>query len=83
MLVRQYPHLEEQSAKCSGSLKPVWRSASSVPCPLVDEFTVHYSPVFFGNGERLFNGIGKDVNVRLKEAVPSENVTHVTFEVVK
>jgi len=50
---------------------------------LVDEFTVHYSPVFFGNGERLFNGIGKDVNVRLKEAVPSENVTHVTFEVVK
>jgi dihydrofolate reductase len=50
---------------------------------LVDEFTVHYSPVFFGGGERLFSGISKDVNVKIKEAVASKEVTHVTFELEK
>ncbi len=50
---------------------------------LVDEFTIHYSPVFFGEGERLFSGIGKDVTVRIKRAVASKDVTHVTFEVEK
>ena len=50
---------------------------------LVDEFTVHYSPVFFGQGVSLFSGISKSVNVKIKEAVGSKEVTHVTFEVVK
>jgi dihydrofolate reductase len=50
---------------------------------LVDEFTVHYSPVFFGGGEQLFSGISKNVNVKIKEAVASKEVTHITFEVVK
>ncbi len=48
---------------------------------LIDEFTIHYSPVFFGNGSPLFSGISQDVNVRIKEAVASKEVTHVTFEV--
>jgi dihydrofolate reductase len=47
---------------------------------LVDEFTVHYSPVFFGGGEPLFSGISKDVNVKIKETFGSKEVTHVTFE---
>ena len=50
---------------------------------LVDEFTVHYSPVFFGGGERLFSGISKDVRVKIKEAFGSTEVTHVTFELEK
>jgi dihydrofolate reductase len=50
---------------------------------LVDEFTVHYSPVFFGGGERLFSGISKDVNMKFKEAFGSKEVTHVTFELEK
>jgi len=50
---------------------------------LVDEFTVHYSPVFFGAGESLFSGISKQVNVKIKEAFGSKEVTHVTFEVEK
>jgi len=50
---------------------------------LVDEFTIHYSPVFFGGGEQLFLGINKDVNVKIKEAVASKDVTHVTFQVEK
>ena len=50
---------------------------------LVDEFTVHYSPVFFGGGERLFSGISTDVNVKIKETFGSKEVTHVTFELEK
>jgi dihydrofolate reductase len=49
----------------------------------VDEFTIHYSPVFLGGGEQLFSGMSKDVNVKVKEAIGSKEVTHVTFEVVK
>ncbi len=47
---------------------------------LVDEFTIHYSPVFFGNGTRLFSGVLRDIDVRIKEAIPSRDVTHVAFE---
>lgn len=42
---------------------------------LVDEFTVHYSPVFFGQGVSLFSGMGKDISVKIKEAVASKEVT--------
>ena len=48
---------------------------------LVDEFTIHYSPVFFGHGSPLFSGMSKNINVKIKEAVASKEVTHVTYEV--
>jgi dihydrofolate reductase len=48
---------------------------------LVDEFTIHYSPVFFGGGEQLFRGINKDVNVKIKEVVASREVAHVSFQI--
>src|SRR5712692_11762595 len=48
---------------------------------LVDEFTIHYSPVFFGQGLPLFSGISKNINAKIKEAIASKEVTHVTFEV--
>src|SRR6266487_4087721 len=48
---------------------------------LVDEFTIHYSPVFFGHGTQLFSKTSKDIRVKIKEAFPSKEVTHVTFEV--
>ena len=50
---------------------------------LVDEFTIHYSPVFFGHGVSLFSGISKNVNVKIREAIVSKEVTHVTYEAVK
>jgi dihydrofolate reductase len=50
---------------------------------LVDEFTIHYSPVFFGGGEKLFSGISNDVKIKIKEAIASKEVTHVTFQVEK
>jgi dihydrofolate reductase len=50
---------------------------------LVDEFTIHYSPVFFGQGVPLFSGISKGINVKVKEAVASKEITHVVYEVGK
>lgn len=50
---------------------------------LVDEFELAISPVFFGGGERLFDGIGRDVNVELIETVASPRVTHVRYAVRK
>ena len=50
---------------------------------LVDEFTIHYSPVFFGQGLPLFSGMSKSINVKIKEAVASKEIVHVTYEVEK
>ena len=49
----------------------------------VDEFTIHYSPVFFGHGSPLFSATSLDLKVKIKEAVASKEVTHVTFVVEK
>ena len=50
---------------------------------LVDEFTIHYSPVFFGQGLPLFSGMSKSINVKIKEAVASKEIVHVAYEVEK
>jgi dihydrofolate reductase len=51
---------------------------------LVDEFTVTVSPVFFGEGVRLFEGVDRHA-VRLEhvEAPPSPLVTHLRYVVHK
>jgi len=49
----------------------------------VDEFTIHYSPVFFGQGLPLFSGMSKNINAKIKKAVASKEVTHVTYKVGK
>ena len=48
---------------------------------LVDEFTVHYSPVFFGAGAPLFLGINGKTAVRIRESIASKEVTHVSYVV--
>ena len=50
---------------------------------LVDEFTIHYAPVFFGHGIPLFANMNPDINVKMREAIPSKEVTHVTYQVEK
>jgi dihydrofolate reductase len=49
---------------------------------LVDEFMVHYSPVFLGTGSiPLFANINPDIKINIVETVASPNVTHVTYAV--
>jgi dihydrofolate reductase len=50
---------------------------------LVDEFTVHYTPVFFGQGTRLFSGMRNDIRPKIKQAWPSAEVTHITYTLEK
>jgi dihydrofolate reductase len=50
---------------------------------LVDEFTIHYAPVVFGYGIPLFAKMNPEIKVKIREAVPSQEVTHVTYEVEK
>ena len=50
---------------------------------LIDEFTVHYSPVFFGSGIPLFLNIKDSVKVKIKNTIVSTYVTHVTYEIEK
>lgn len=50
---------------------------------LIDEFTLHYSPVFFGEGLPLFHNINADIKVRITETITSQAVTHVTYAIDK
>ena len=50
---------------------------------LVDEFTLHYSPVFFGQGTPLLTGISENVKPKIKNGFASKDVTHVTYELEK
>ena len=46
---------------------------------LIDEFTIHYTPVFFGGGAALFSGIRNDIKVGILVTVVSKDVTHVKY----
>ena len=71
---------EERDIRISGGANVIQQYLNA---GLVDEFTIHYSPVFFGQGVPLFSGISKGINVKIKEAVASKAITHVTYEVGK
>lgn len=48
---------------------------------LVDEFIIHLSPVFFGGGIPLFKDVNENIALSQKDTLPSEYVTHITYEV--
>ena len=50
---------------------------------LLDEFTLHYSPVFFGQGTPLLSGISENVKPKVRNGFSSKYVTHVTYELEK
>jgi dihydrofolate reductase len=50
---------------------------------LVDEFTIHYAPLFLGQGTRLFDRIDKDrFSVQIMKAVHSPLVTHLQIKIM-
>jgi dihydrofolate reductase len=49
---------------------------------LIDEFTIALSPVLFGSGIRLFEGVDAGrVALEQVRAEPTERVTHLTYAV--
>jgi dihydrofolate reductase len=54
----------------------------SVNAGLVDEFSLALSPVRFGSGIRLFEGVNADrVALEQVRAEPTQRVTHLTYAV--
>ncbi len=51
---------------------------------LIDEFSIALSPVLFGSGIRLFEGVDASrVAISQTRAEPSQRVTHLTYAVRK
>ncbi len=51
---------------------------------LVDEFTLHISPVFLGSGIRLFDKIDKEkYKFEIVDVTPSQLTTHIQYRVIK
>ncbi len=47
---------------------------------LIDEFTIHYSPVILGSGVRLFDNIdNKKLSAKIKEVISSPQITHLFY----
>jgi dihydrofolate reductase len=50
---------------------------------LVDELVLHQVPVLLGGGRRFFGELPGHVRLRLREAVPTPTVTHLSYEVIR
>jgi dihydrofolate reductase len=51
---------------------------------LVEELHIHVAPVLLGSGVRLFEGLGpEDVELASADVVPSPQVTHLSYRVVR
>ncbi len=50
---------------------------------LVDELELHVVPILLGGGERLFEGVGPDLELELIRVVEGPGVTHLKYRVVR
>jgi dihydrofolate reductase len=54
-----------------------------VAAGLVDEIQLHVAPLFLGGGKRLFDQLGKEIELERMRVVDSPGVTHLKYRVVK
>jgi dihydrofolate reductase len=54
-----------------------------VAAGLVDEIQLHVVPLFLGRGKRLFDQLGKEIELERIRVVDSPSVTHLKFRVVQ
>ena len=54
-----------------------------VAAGLVDEIQLHVAPLFLGRGKRLFDQLGKEIELERMRVVDSPGVTHLKYRVVK
>jgi len=58
-----------------------FRNVTSTPA-IIDEFSIELSPVLFGSGIRLFEGVDAGrVSLELVRAEPTQRVTHLTYAI--
>jgi dihydrofolate reductase len=53
-----------------------------VAAGLVDEIQLHVAPLFLGRGKRLFDQLGKEIELERMRVVDSPAVTHLKYRVV-
>jgi dihydrofolate reductase len=54
-----------------------------VAAGLVDEIQLHVAPLFLGRGKRLFDQLGKAIELERIRVVDSPGVTHLKYSIVK
>jgi dihydrofolate reductase len=54
-----------------------------VAAGLVDEIQLHVVPLFLGRGKRLFDRLGKEIELERMRVVDSPGMTHLKYRVVK
>ena len=63
-------------------MRTVFPTKEHVNAGLIDEFTIALSPVLFGSGIRLFEGVDAGrVALEPVRAEPTQRVTHLTYAV--
>lgn len=79
-----------QQARAAAGDKDVWLMGAAdighqyVKAGHVDEIMVHIAPVLLGEGVRLFDDIGTDtIDLEIVRVLPSPEVTHILYRVVK
>jgi len=51
---------------------------------LVDEFTIHLTPIILGSGIRLFENIDRDkYDIKVIQVIPSELTTHLRYKLTR
>jgi hypothetical protein len=61
-----------------------WSSARAAKAALIDEFMIALSPVLFGSGIPLFEGVDAGrVALEPIRAEPTQRVTHLTYAVLE
>lgn len=50
---------------------------------LIDEFTLHFTPILLGSGIRLFENLDwKKFNISIDEVIPSQLTTHIWYKII-
>lgn len=51
---------------------------------LIDDFTIHITPVILGSGIRLFENINRDLyDIKIVDVKPSELTTHLKYKLMR
>jgi dihydrofolate reductase len=78
--------LEQAKESADGQDVRLWGGAEVIQqylaAGLLDELELHIVPVLLGDGARLFDNVGKGVELEQVRAVEAPGVTHVKYTVV-
>ncbi|MGH3313700.1 MAG: dihydrofolate reductase family protein [Streptomyces sp.] len=78
--------VKQAKAAAGGKVVGVHGASAAQQClaaGLMDEIEIHLAPVLLGNGTRLFEHLGDQVQLQRTTVVEAPNVTHLRFRVIR